>query len=118
VYLHTGRDETFGLSVLEAAWSGLPVVAVNEGGPREILDPSNDGTSGCLVPATVNALTTAILTVLRDIGEAHARAKDTQTRVRARYSWEAGAHALIEAVKAVKAVERTRGPHEGIYKAG
>ena len=36
-YLHTGRDETFGLSVLEAAWSGVPVVAVDEGGPRDIL---------------------------------------------------------------------------------
>jgi len=115
VYLHTGRDETFGLSVLEAAWSGLPVVAVDGGGPREILDPSHDGASGCLAPATVDALTAAVLIVLQDTGGALERAKDTQTRVRARYSWEAGARALIEVVEAL---ERPRRQSAGIYKAG
>lgn len=98
VYLHTARDETFGLSVLEAAWSGLPVVAVDEGGPREILATPDSGVLGALVPATVDALTIAVLNVLQDIPGAQERAMIAQSSVRARYSWEAGARALIEAV--------------------
>lgn len=94
VYLHTGRDETFGLSVLEAAWSGLPIVAVDEGGPREILA---GGTLGSLVPATVDALAGAIFVILGDPRGMQMRAWQAQTSVRARYSWQAGARVLIAA---------------------
>ena len=95
VYLHTGRDETFGLSVLEAAWFGLPVVAVDEGGPRDILraDPT------ALVPATVDALADGVLSVLHHPNVAQARADATRADVRGQYSWAAGAAALIAAVE-------------------
>lgn len=94
-YLHTGRDETFGLSVLEAAWSGLPVVAVDEGGPRDILC---GGALGALAAADVDALAAAALGVLRDPEAARARAAAARADVRARFSWEAGAVALLAAV--------------------
>lgn len=96
LYLHTGRDETFGLSVLEAAWSGLPVVAVDEGGPREIL---RNGADGWLAPANVPALADAVRAILHDPAAAHARAQTARAHMRARYSWEAGAAALIAAVE-------------------
>ncbi len=94
-YLHTGRDETFGLSVLEAAWSGLPVVAVDEGGPRDIL---RGGRSGALVAANVDALAAAVRDVLRDPATARERTLAAQTDVRARFAWAAGAAALIAEV--------------------
>ena len=56
LYLHTGRLESFGLSVLEASRSGVPVVSVDEGGPREIIE---DGRTGLLVPASPDALAAA-----------------------------------------------------------
>ncbi len=95
VYLHTGRDETFGLSVLEAAWFGTPIVAADEGGPREILraDPS------ALVPATVDALADGVLSVLHHPNIARARADAVRADVHGRYSWAAGATALIAAVE-------------------
>lgn len=92
VYLHTGRDETFGLSVLEAAWSGVPVVAVGEGGPRDIL---RDGANGWLVPADMLAIVDALERVLDDPVGVGARAEAARADVRARFRWEAGAAALI-----------------------
>lgn len=103
-YLHTGRDETFGLSVLEAVWSGLPVVAVAEGGPRDIL---HGGELGLLAAADACSLAAAVREVLRDPASAQARARAAHAAVRARFSWEAGAAALIAEVA------RLRGaPHD------
>jgi phosphatidylinositol alpha-1,6-mannosyltransferase len=91
VYVHTGREESFGLSVIEALSSGLPVVSVNEGGP---CDTVQDGVSGHLVEATPQALGRSIAHLwayparAREMGEAGARF------IRDRYSWEQGALTL------------------------
>ncbi|HHW82403.1 MAG TPA: glycosyltransferase family 1 protein [Actinomycetales bacterium] len=45
VFVHTGRHETFGLTVQEAMAAGVPVVAPNEGGP---VDQVVDGETGFL----------------------------------------------------------------------
>ena len=93
VYLHTGRDETFGLSVLEAVWSGTPVVAVNEGGPRDIL---GGGAFGSLLPADAEAIARAVRTVLDNPATARERAERARAVAGARFRWEAGADALIQ----------------------
>jgi len=95
LYLHTGRDETLGLSVLEAAWSGTPVVAADEGGPRDIL---RAGETGWLTPANVPALAEAVAAVLRDPATARERARRARADVRGRFRWEDGARALIAEV--------------------
>jgi glycosyltransferase involved in cell wall biosynthesis len=46
IFLHCSITETFGLVVLESMASGVPVIARDEGGPREIVV---DGKSGYLV---------------------------------------------------------------------
>ena len=96
-YLHTGRDETFGLSVLEAAWSGVPVVAVNEGGPPGIIREN-----GWIVPTDVAMIVGALNDLLAHPSTARARAVRAQADVRARFRWADGATALIQTVEDVR----------------
>jgi glycosyltransferase involved in cell wall biosynthesis len=92
LYVHTGLAETFGLSVLEAAASGLPVVAVAEGGPLEIL---RDGETGLLVPPTPPAIAEAIGSLASDPAAARAIGARARADVTARYRWEEGAARLL-----------------------
>jgi glycosyltransferase involved in cell wall biosynthesis len=79
VFLSTSDYEGFGLAIVEAMASGLPVVATRVGG---VVDPIQDGVTGRLCPAGDRAaLASATMTLLRDsslgrqMGQAgHARA--------------------------------------------
>ncbi len=43
VFVNSAYNEPFGLTLIEAASSGLPVVATNDGGPRDILSNLDNG---------------------------------------------------------------------------
>jgi glycosyltransferase involved in cell wall biosynthesis/predicted metal-dependent phosphoesterase TrpH len=58
IFLFASRTDTFGQVLLEAQASGLPVVAVGEGGPTSIV---TDGATGRLCPADAGALAEAVL---------------------------------------------------------
>ena len=57
VFLFASETDTFGQVILEAQASGLPVLAVDAGGPRELIA---HGRSGCLAPASADALGDAL----------------------------------------------------------
>lgn len=100
VYCHTGREESFGLSVVEALFTGLPVVAVNEGGPRRTVQ---HGVSGYLVPATPRALGGAIAGLLSDPSRARMMGTAGQEHVIKEYSWERGVDTLATVLERVSA---------------
>ncbi len=58
IFLFASRTDTFGQVLLEAQASGLPVVAVGEGGPTSIV---TDGATGRLCPAEPGALADAVV---------------------------------------------------------
>ncbi len=60
-FLFASQTDTFGQVILEAQASGLPVVAVNRGGPASLIVP---GETGLLTPAEPEALAEALIAVL------------------------------------------------------
>ncbi len=58
IFLFASQTDTFGQVLLEAQASGLPVVAVAEGGPTGLIA---DGVTGMLRPASADALAAAVL---------------------------------------------------------
>jgi glycosyltransferase involved in cell wall biosynthesis len=63
VFLFASRTDTFGQVLLEAQASGLPVVAVDQGGPATLIE---DGVSGLLRPADAQALGAAVAELAGD----------------------------------------------------
>jgi phosphatidylinositol alpha-1,6-mannosyltransferase len=92
VYVHTAKQESFGLSIIEAMAAGKPVVAVNEGGPRETVV---DGETGFLIPAEPESLACCISDVLRDASLANTFGINGRWRVEKCYNWSIGAQTFI-----------------------
>jgi glycosyltransferase involved in cell wall biosynthesis len=112
LYIHTTLAESFGLSLLEAAASGLPAVAVADGGPLEIL---RDGETGLLVPPTVEELAAGIGALVADPDAARALGQRARADVLARYRWEAGAAQLLSVYARVKQ-EARRGVKDEVQR--
>ncbi len=98
-YLHTAREESFGLSVIEAAYCGLPAVAVAEGG---VVDNVIAGVTGCLTDATPEAVAEAIAGVLSDPQRGGEMGAGGRALVDDRYTWEQGTADLLSAVRAAQ----------------
>ena len=94
-YLHAALEESFGLSVIEAAYCGLPVVAVGEGGVR---DTVAHGMSGLLVEANPDSLALGIQRVLADPNSGRAMGAAGRKLVSTQYCWGRGARDLMEAI--------------------
>jgi glycosyltransferase involved in cell wall biosynthesis len=61
VFLFASRTDTFGQVILEAQASGLPVVAVDEGGPASLI---RAGETGLLAPPDAESLADAVLSLV------------------------------------------------------
>jgi glycosyltransferase involved in cell wall biosynthesis len=99
IYLHTARLETFGLSVIEAAGNGLPVVSVNEGGPCETV---LDSQTGFLKEANAKDLANAVQMLSNDSEMRIKFGKTGQDSVRRKYTWEQGAQDFLDAFSTTK----------------
>ncbi|MEA2256764.1 MAG: hypothetical protein QOG35_2809 [Solirubrobacteraceae bacterium] len=84
IFLFASRTDTFGQVLLEAQASGLPVVAVAEGGPCSIVQ---DGVTGLLRPADATALAGAVVDLAATPGGRARLAEQALRAVRER-TWE------------------------------
>lgn len=97
-FLYAPYGEPFGLAVLEAMASGLPVVAVAEGGPVESVI---DGRNGYLVPRQVGAFSHALRRVLADEGLRSSMSQEARDGAKENWSWDAAAGRVEEHLQAV-----------------
>ncbi len=84
IFLFPSRTDTFGQVILEAQASGLPVIAVAEGGPLSLIE---DGVSGLLREADPEALALALLELAGSPLRRERLARAALRAVRAR-TWE------------------------------
>jgi len=96
VFLFASRTDTFGQVILEAQASGLPVVAVAEGGPCSLI---RDGQTGLLRPPDAAALGEAVAGLAANdlVRERIARAALAGVRER---TWEAALGRLADGYRA------------------
>ncbi len=99
VFVNPALTEPFGLTLIEAAASGVPIVATEDGGPRDIVENCRNG--HLIDPLDLEAMAATILEVLQDPEEWDALSARGLEGVRAHYSWQAHAQSYVEAIRPV-----------------
>jgi sucrose-phosphate synthase len=89
VFVNPALTEPFGLTLLEAAASGLPLVATENGGPVDIIGNCENGI--LVDPLDKAAIASALLTILSDAKRYRQMRDNGVSRVREQYSWHAHA---------------------------
>ncbi|MHC4822170.1 MAG: HAD-IIB family hydrolase, partial [Planctomycetota bacterium] len=107
VFVNPALTEPFGLTLLEAAASGLPVVATDDGGPRDILGLCENGV--LIDPLDVEQLGRALLDALADEERWEQWSRNGIEGARQHFSWESHADKYLRTVQtAIERKERRR----------
>ncbi len=104
VFVNPALTEPFGLTLIEAAASGLPVVATHDGGPREILAHCENGV--LVDPLDPADIARGLLAVVSDGRTWQRYARRGIGGVARHYTWDAHVEKYLKAVDRV--VHRTR----------
>lgn len=106
VFVNPALTEPFGLTLIEAAASGLPVVATEDGGPTDIIKNCRNGL--LIDPLDSKAIAKAIGSVLLLEGQWQAYSANGIHGVREHYSWDGHAKAYIEMIRPI--IDKTAVP--------
>ncbi|MGW4400898.1 glycosyltransferase family 4 protein [Amycolatopsis nivea] len=101
VFVHTGPHETFCQAVQEAMASGLPVLAPDAGGPKDLVLP---GRTGYLLPADRESFGPALVAKVNDLRDAALRARlgEKARKVVLGRTWPAVCRELVGHYEAVQ----------------
>ena len=99
VFVNAAMTEPFGLTLLEAAASGAPIVATNDGGPSDIIANCKNGV--LVDPFDSQAIEKAILHALIEPAQWDAWSEVGLKNVNTHYSWERHVERYLRDVKEV-----------------
>ena len=99
VFVNPALTEPFGLTLIEAAASGLPIVATEDGGPRDII--SNCGNGILIDPLESDSITEALEKLLGDKEYWLQCSKQGVEGVNKHYSWDAHAKSYVKLVEPI-----------------
>jgi len=97
VFVNPALTEPFGLTLLEASATGLPVVSTNDGGPEEII--ANCGNGILIDPTKTLEIADGIKRILSDIDNWDQFSKNGIMKVREHYTWKSHALKYAEEIK-------------------
>ncbi|MFO7811973.1 MAG: HAD family hydrolase [Pelovirga sp.] len=108
VFVNPALTEPFGLTLIEAAASGLPIVATRDGGPRDIIANCNNGF--LIDPLDPQEIADKLLQILQDNQCWESFSQHGLKGVREHYSWQAHAdrylRMVIPVIKRYEPLER------------
>ena len=114
VFINPALTEPFGLTILEAAASGLPIVATENGGPVDII--SNCGCGTLVDPLDKEEISQALLKYLDDESSWLCISNNGIQGVREHYSWQAHAEKYLERISKLEARYETLAENKPITK--
>lgn len=85
VFVNPALTEPFGLTLIEAAATGLPIVATNDGGPIDIIDNCQNGL--LIDPLDTKSIAEALITALSNNTQWQLWSKQGIAGVKKYYSW-------------------------------
>jgi len=106
VFVNPALTEPFGLTLLEASATGLPIVATHDGGPKDIVENCKNGL--LVDPSEPGQIARALRKIIADRDQWDRYSKNGIMNVRKYYTWERHARQYMTAVeKLAAAVETT-----------
>jgi sucrose-phosphate synthase len=103
VFVNPALTEPFGITLLEAAAAGVPVVATNDGGPLDIMENCR---CGILVdPTDTGAIAAAVKEIISDPQKWESFSKNGIMNVRKHYTWSAHAERYLDELAKLMAAE-------------
>jgi len=99
VFVNPAFTEPFGLTLLEAAAAGLPLVATHDGGPRDIIANCENGT--LVDPLDEDAMGEAIAEILSNPEKQKELSEVGGRNVRKHYAWAAHVATYLEEIAAI-----------------
>ncbi|MFT5727449.1 MAG: sucrose-phosphate synthase [Desulforhopalus sp.] len=119
VFVNPALTEPFGLTLLEAAACGLPIVATEDGGPQDIILNCKNGF--LIDPLEPETIINGLLNLLEDLDLWQKCSKQGLEGVQENYSWEAHVKRYVTIIKPI--AERSEQlsrkpvrPRTGLYR--
>jgi len=106
VFVNSAFTEPFGLTLIEAAASGLPIVAPDDGGPRDIAANCRNGTLTNTLDS--GSIAQALLQVLQDKKQWRLFSKNGINGVYRHYSWPAHVKKYLKEIRRVLNKDKKR----------
>ncbi|WP_019589939.1 MULTISPECIES: HAD-IIB family hydrolase [unclassified Thioalkalivibrio] len=99
VFVNPALTEPFGLTLIEAAASGAPIVATNDGGPDEIVSRCHNGL--LIDPLDPEGIADSIQAILADRPRWQRYSRDGLKGVRKHYSWDGHAEKYVRLLRSL-----------------
>ncbi len=99
VFVNPAHTEPFGLTLLEASATGVPVVATNDGGPRDILANCKNGE--LVDPADTKGIASVVKEIISNGSTWERYSKNGIRNVRQHYTWIRHAQRYAEALETI-----------------